>query len=96
MGVQGKQETDDGQMVKTVNAVKPSKTTTKKQGWKYHCPLFEGDVKTFFADCNWQKEVQRQVLWTTETKINLYQNDGKPMYGERRGLFMILNIQVHL
>ncbi len=37
-----------------------------------------------------------KVLWTDETKINLYQSDGKLKVWRKKGLLMIPNIQAHL
>ncbi len=35
------------------------------------------------------------ILWTDETKINLYQSDGREEYGEGKELLMILSIPPH-
>ncbi len=37
-----------------------------------------------------------KVLWTDETKINLYQSDGKAKVWRKKDLLMIPNIQAHL
>lgn len=51
------------------------------------------DAKPSLAE---RKKHTATVLWTSETKINLYQSDGKAKVGEERILMMIQTTQAHL
>ncbi len=76
--------------------VKVSQSTVRRRLHEQKYRGYTRRCKPLISKKNRRRASKILVLWTDETKINLYQSDGKAKAGRKKGLLMIPNIQAHL